>query len=200
MTRRLFIAAALLTAALALAAGAAAAGPVTLRENDGFAVKNSHMLCSVQISESLVPGKKVVACFVVTNPNAGPVPKTYGVLLGVNGEAVLAKAGKNGQITSVKKLGGKPGPSEGPLARKGKLFKVAVGSVLAVKNSAIRCGVTKQKFGTKKATTVGCFKVGANGKPRPNSFGIGLTDGGAFLVHFGADSKGTPVKIVQHGK
>ena len=196
--RRVFIAA-LLTAALGLSAAAWGAAPVTLRVNDEFAVKNSHMLCAVQISKSLVPGKKLVACF-VANPKSGPVPKTYAVALTVNGEAVLAKVGTSGQIRIVTKRGGRPGPSAGPLARKGELFKVALGAALAVKSSAIRCGIVKQNFGGKKATTVGCFKVGANGKPRPNSFGIGITDGGAFLVHFDADSKGSPVKIVQHGK
>jgi hypothetical protein len=158
------------------------------------------MLCAVQISKSLVPGKKLVACFVVANPNAGPAPKTYGVALTVNGEAVLAKVGPNGRLRIVKKLGGRPGPSAGPLQRTGELSKVGVGAVLAVKSSAIRCGVTTQKFGGKKAETVGCFKVGDNGKPRPNSYGIGITDGGAFIVHFDAKSKGSPVKVVQHGK
>jgi hypothetical protein len=70
-----------------------------------------------------------------------------------------------------------------------------------VKSSAIRCAVAKQSFGTKKkAIAVGCFKIGDNGKPRPNSYGFAITDGGALLVHFDAKSKGSPVEIVQHGK
>jgi hypothetical protein len=163
-------------------------------------VKKSHILCAVQISKSLVPGKKLVACFWVGSPKSGPAPKTYAVALAVNGEAVLAKVGAGGQIKIVKRLGGKPGPKQGPLARAGKLFTVGVGSSLAVKSSAIRCAVAKQGFGgKKKATAVGCFKIGDNGKPRPNSYGIGITDGGAFLVHFDARSKGSPVKLVQHG-
>jgi hypothetical protein len=190
-----------LAAALALPAAAGAASVVTLRVNDEFGVKKSHILCAVQISKSLLPGKKLVICFYVPkDPTKGPVPGTYAVALATNGEAVLAKVGASGQITIVKKLGGKPGPSQGPLERNGKLFKVAVGAALAVKSSAIRCGVTTQEFGGKKqAKTVGCFKVGTNGKPRPNSYGIGITDGGAFLVHFDAQSKGMPVKVVQHG-
>ena len=128
------------------------------------------------------------------------MPKTYAVGLAVNGEAVLAKVGSNHQITIVKKYGGKPGPPDGPVARTGELFKVDVGAALAVKNSAVRCAVTKQDFSGKKAKTVGCFKVGANGKPRPNSYGVGITDGGAFIVHFDAQSKGSPVKVVEHGK
>jgi hypothetical protein len=200
LRRRIVMGAALLTAALGLSAAAWGAAPVTLRVNDEFAVKKSHMLCAVEISKTLVPGKKLVACFVVANPTAGPAPKTYSVALAVNGEAVLAKVGAGGQITIVKKFGGRPGPSARPLGRKGELFKVGVGAALAVKSSAIRCGVTTQKFGGKKAKTVGCFKVGANGKPRPNSYGIGITDGGAFIVHFDANSKGSPVEVVQHGK
>jgi hypothetical protein len=163
-------------------------------------VKKSHILCAVQISKSLVPGKKLVACFWVGSPNSGPAPKTYGVALAVNGEAVLAKVGADGQIKIVKRVGGKPGPKQGPLARTGKLFAVGVGSALQVKGSAIRCAVAKQSFGTKKkVTAVGCFKVGDNGKPRPNSYGISITDGGALLVHFDARSKGSPVEVAQHG-
>jgi hypothetical protein len=195
-----FFAAALLTAALAWPAATGAANLVTLRVNDEFGVKKSHILCAAQISKSLVPGKKLVACFLVANPKVGPAPKSYAVALTVTGEAVLAKVGKNGQITIVTKLGGNPGPSAGPLNRTGKLYTVPLGTALALKNSAIRCAVAKQDFGGKKAATVGCFKVGANKKPRPNSYGIGITDGGAFILRFGADSKGTPVKVVQHGK
>lgn len=199
--RRVLIAAALLTAALAVPLRAGATGVTTLRVNDEFGVKKSNILCALQISKSLVPGKKVVVCFIVPkDPTKGPVPKSYAVGLAVNGEAVLARVGTNGQTTVVEKLGGRPGPPDGPVARSGTLYRVAVGAALAVKNSAVRCAVAKQSFAGKKATTVACFKVAANGKPRPNSYGIGITDGGAFLVHFDAKSKGSPVKIVQHGK
>jgi hypothetical protein len=199
--RRVLIAAALLTAALAVPLHAGAAGVTTLRVNDEFGVKHSHILCVAQISKSLVPGRKVVACFwVPKDPTKGPAPNTYAVALGVNGEAVLAKIGENGQAKIVLKKGGKPGPPDGQVSRTGKLYRVALGAALTVKNSAIRCGVTKQDFSGKKATTVGCFKVGANGKPRPNSYGVGITDGGAFIVHFDAKSKGAPVKVVEHGK
>jgi hypothetical protein len=61
------------------------------------------------------------------------------------------------------------------------------------------CGVSTEAFGGKKATTVACFKLNPARKPRANSYGIGITGGGAFLVHFDAKSKATPVKIVQHG-
>lgn len=199
--RRVFIAAALLTAALALPLHAGGANPVTLKVNDEFGIKKSNILCVVQISKSLVPGRKLVVCFIVPkDPTKGPVPKSYAVGLAVNGEAVLGKVGANGQVEVVKKLGGKAGAPDGPVSRTGTLYKVGVGAELGVKNSAIRCGVTKQSFGGKKAKTVGCFKVGGNGKPRPNSYGIGITDGGAFIVHFDSKSKGSPVKVVQHGK
>jgi hypothetical protein len=70
-------------------AGGGAAAPVTPRVNDEFAVKKSTILCAVHISKTLVPGKKLVACFVFADPMFGPVPKTYAVALTVNGEAVL---------------------------------------------------------------------------------------------------------------
>ena len=68
-----------------------------------------------------------------------------------------------------------------------------------MKGTAITCAVSKQKFGGTPATTVACFKVNPQKKPRANSYGIGITDGGAFLVHFDKKSKGSPVEVVQHG-
>ena len=47
---RVFIAAALLTAVLAVPLHAGAAGLTTLRVNDEFGVKKSNILCAVQIS------------------------------------------------------------------------------------------------------------------------------------------------------
>ena len=61
--RRTVIVVALLAAVLALPAGAGAGNTVTLRLGDGFAVKQSHILCAVQLSKTLVPGQKLVACY-----------------------------------------------------------------------------------------------------------------------------------------
>jgi hypothetical protein len=61
------------------------------------------------------------------------------------------------------------------------------------------CAVSKQAFGGKKTPTVACFRLNQTKKPRPSSFGIGITGGGAFLVHFDAKSKGQPVVVVRHG-
>jgi hypothetical protein len=195
--RRTLISAALAAALLVLAAGAGAGSIVTLRLGDEFAVRNTHLLCAVQISKTLIPGEKLLACFYATA--TGPVPKTYTVALAVNGEAALARIGADGKLQVVTTRGGTPGPRQGGTEPQGKLYKVGTGSALLVKGTAITCAVAKQKFAGKAATTVGCFKVGRNKKPRPGSFGIGITDGGAFIVHF-VKSKAVPVKVVQHGK
>jgi len=201
--RRIVIVAALaaglaLPVALALPALAGAGSSVTLRLNDGFAVRGTSILCAVQISKSLLPGAKLVACFIATRQ--GPVPKSYTVALAVNGEVALGRIGKGGKVTIVLKKGGGTAVKQTPSNTQGKLYNASVGSTFLVKGTAITCAVAKQAFAGKSATTVACFKVNAAKKPRPNSYGIGITDGGAFLVHFDAKSKGAPIKIVQHGK
>ncbi len=197
--RRTVIVVALLAAALALPAGAGAGDTFTLRLGDGFAVKQSHILCAVQLSKTLVPGQKLVACY-FWGPN-GPVPKTYTVGLAVNGEAAIGRVGTDGKLKVVATRGGTPtGPRKQGPERKGRLRQVGVGSALLVKGTAITCAVNKQKFGGKATETVACFKVNPKKKPRANSYGIGITDGGAFLVHFDKNSKGSPVEVVQHGK
>jgi hypothetical protein len=196
--RRTFVALALLAATLALPVGAGAASSITLRLGDGFAVKGSSVVCAVQLSATLVPGEKLVDCFIATG--TGPVPKTYTVALAVNGEVALGRVGAKGKVTIVMTRGGGPVQKQGGNGAPGKLYAAKVGSAFLVKGTAITCGVDKAKFGGKTAITVACFKVDPSKKPRPNSYGIGITDGGAFLVHFDAASKGAPIKVVQHGK
>jgi hypothetical protein len=196
MMRRLTILA-VLAAVLAVPASAAAAKPVTLRRNDGFVPKGTSIVCAVELSRTLIPGAKLLDCFIATRK--GAVPNTYTVALAVNGEAALGRVGANGKLTVVMKRGGGPFTRQSGNGNVGKVYRADVGSTYLVKGTAITCAVAKQKFGGKSATTVACFKLDAAGKPRPNSYGIGITDGGAFLVHFDAKSKGTPIKIVQHG-
>ena len=124
--RRTFIAAALLVAALVFSAGAGAVNSITLRLGDEFAVNNTHLLCAVQISKSLIPGEKLVACFYATAK--GPVPKTYTVALAVNGEAALGRIGSNGKLQVVMKRGGCPGPRQGGTERQGALHTVGTGN------------------------------------------------------------------------
>jgi hypothetical protein len=190
MPRKIMLA---VLAVLVLAAPAGAGSSITLRLDDEFGVKGTHILCTVQLSKAFVPGQKILACFYATPK--GPVPKTYAVALAVDGEVALARIGSNGapKVVMTRKLAvrGSTGP---------KLYAVGVGSALLVKGTAIVCAVGREKFGGKLTTTVGCFKVSPSKKPRPNSYGIGITDGGAFLVHFDAKSMGTPIRIVRHGK
>jgi len=198
--RRTFIVVALLTAALVLpAAGTGAAGKaITLRLGDGIAVKKTHILCAVQISHTLVPGQKLIACYFY-GPK-GPQPKTYAVGLAVNGVAALGRVGTDGKLQVVTTRGGGSAPSAGAKEREGQLHEVGLDTAVLVKGTAITCAVSTQKFGGQPARTVACFKVNPKKKPRANSWGVGITDGGAFIVHFDKHSKGAPVKLVQHGK
>jgi L-aminopeptidase/D-esterase-like protein len=196
--RRTFIVIAL-AAALALPAAAGAANTATLRLNDGFAVRGTSIVCAVQISKSLLPGAKLVDCFVATRK--GAVPKSYTVALAVNGEVALGRVGSGGKVTIVLKKGGTGTVAkQSPSNAQGRLYNASVGSTFLVKGTAITCGVSRQTFAGKSAITVACFKVNSSKKPRPGSYGIGITDGGAFVAHFDSKSKGSPVKIVQHGK
>jgi hypothetical protein len=198
LTRRFVILAAL-AAALALPVRAGADTAVTLKLKDGFVVKGTSIVCAVELSKTLLPGEKIVECFIATRQ--GPVPKTYSVVLAVNGEVVLGRvASKKGDLTIVMKRGGGPVKKQSDTTRQGRVYQAKVGSAFLVKGTAITCAVAKQKFGGKDATTIACFKVNRSKKPRPNTFGIGITDGGAFLVHFNAKSKGSPVKVVEHGR
>ena len=195
--RRLTILAALV-AMLAVPTAAGAQAPITLRLNDGFVPTGTSIVCAVQLSRTLVPGAKLLDCFIATRK--GAVRNTYTVALAVNGEVALGRVGGDGKVTVVMKRGGGPVTRQSGNGNAGRVYRAQVGSTFLVKGTAITCAVAKQKFGGKSATAVACFKLGATGKPRPNSYGIGITDGGAFVVHFDARSKGTPIKIVQHGK
>src|SRR5581483_11410671 len=183
-------------ALLAVPTGANAAAPITLRLNDGFVPQGTSIVCAVELSRTLVPGAKLLNCFIATR--TGAVPKTYTVALAVNGEVALGRVGAKGKVTVILKKGG-----VGPVVKQsangnyvGKVYRATLGSTFIVKGTAISCAVANQKFAGKAATVVACFKLGTNGKPRPNSYGIGITDGGAFIVHFDARSKATPIKIV----
>ena len=197
MMRRIFIAATLLAAALAVPVRAGATTAITLRLNDGFAVKGTSIVCAVQLSKTLIPGAKLLDCFIATRN--GPVPKTYTVAIAVNGEVVLGQVEKAAGVKVVMKRGGGPVVKQSGSSRKGRLYEAQIGTAVLVQGTAITCAVAKETFGGKTATAVACFKVGASKKPRPNSYGIGITDGGALLVHFDAKSKAVPIKIVQHG-
>ena len=197
MTRKLTLVAVVATAALlalAAAGGARSTKVTELKLHDEFAVKNTHLLCAVEISKTLIPGQKLVGCTFASSK--GPVPKTYAVALGVNGEVVLAKVKAGGTPSVVTRR--KPSVVRHDAAQ---LYVLSVGDGATVKGTAISCSINNEKVAKKTIVLVTCFKLDlASGKPRPNSYGIGITDGGAFLVHFDAKSKATPIKVVQHGK
>src|SRR5215831_3827201 len=137
------VAFALLAVALPDGAGAAAGKSITLRLGDGFYVKKTHILCAVQLSKTLVPGQKLIACY-FWGPN-GPAPKTYTVALALNGEAAIGRVGEDGKLNVVTTRGGTPtGPTKQGPERKGQLHQVGVGSALLVRGSAITCAVNTQ--------------------------------------------------------
>jgi hypothetical protein len=197
MTQRaLLVSVVAASAALVLAASGSpsSAKVVELQVNDGFTVKNTHVVCAVETSKVLIPGVKVVGCEFANRQ--GAVPKTYEAALGVDGQVALARvrAGSPPLVVDHRKpsvLG----------ARAPRLYYLVSGDSITVKGTAIICATAGKKSGTKNSIAVTCFKRDqSTGKARPNSYGIGITDGGAFIVHFDAKSKATPVKIVAHGK
>jgi len=183
---------------LAVATAASAAAPTVLSLNDGFVPKGTNIVCAVEISRTLLPGAKLLDCFIATS--RGAVPNTYTVALAVNGEVALGRVSAKGKLTVVMKRGG-----GGSFVRQrssgaaGKVYRADVGSTYVVKGTTIACAVIKQTVGGKSGTAVTCFKLAGSGKPAPDSYGIGITNGNAFLVHFDARSKATPIKIVAHG-
>lgn len=197
MIRRLSLLAAL-AAALAVPAATAAPAPILLNLDDGFVPKNTNIVCAVEVSKTLLPGAKLLDCFIATS--RGAVPNTYTVALAVNGEVALGKVDAKGKLTVVmKRGGGGPFVHQRPSGSAGKVYRAVVGSTYVVKGTPIACAVVKQTVGGTSGTAVTCFKLAGSGKPVPNSYGIGITNGNAFLVHFDAGSKATPIKIVAHG-
>jgi len=196
MRRAAFAFALAAAVALCAASGGSARSEKTiqLRLRDGFVVKNTHILCAVEISHTLLPGVKVTGCEFANSK--GAVPKTYEVVLGVNGAVAMARVGAGGALETVFKrapsvLGAAPP----------RLYEIASGDSITVKGTSITCVTSGKKSGAKNTIVVSCFKLNAaTGKARPNSYGFGITDGGAFVVHFDAKSKPTPIKLAQHGK
>lgn len=195
---RLPLALAVLAAVAAAAApngGAVATKTVTLKLGDEFVVKGTHILCTAQISRSLVRGRRLVGCaFASSN---GPVPKTYAVGIAVNGEVVLAKVKADGspEIVSRRK------PAVAGSAFAPRLYQLAPGDAVVLNESAIACATSRQQISAgKKTIVVSCFLLEAGkDKAKPNTYGIGITDGGAFVIHFDAKSKPTIVQSKKHG-
>lgn len=141
MTRRLWLPAALL-AVLAGQAAAAAPVPVLLRLNDGFVPKGTNIVCAVEVSRTLVPGAKLLDCFIATR--AGAVPNTYTVALAVNGEAALGRVDASGKVTVLMKRGGGPVARESGSRNAGRVYEAVLGSTFVVKGTSIACAVVKQ--------------------------------------------------------
>src|SRR5262249_20631507 len=81
------------------------------------------------------------------------------------------------------------------------LHIIGTGDAILVRGTTITCPVNRQTIDAHKFVVVSCFKFDPKtGKGKPNSYGVGITDGGAFVVHFDAKSKATPVKVVAHGR
>lgn len=193
--KRLLLALVAVIAVAAAAAATAEAKTVTLKLGDEFVVKGTHILCTAQISRSLVPGRRLVGCaFASSN---GPVAKTYAVGIAVNGEVVLAKVKADGspEIVSRRKLAVAGSES------KPKLYQLAPGDAVVLNQSSIACALNRQAIvAGKKTIVVSCFLFNVKKKKaEPNSYGVGITDGGAFVVHFDNSSKPTIVQSKKHG-
>jgi hypothetical protein len=193
MRRRVILttaAAAVVSAVMAATSGAVATKAVTLKLGDEFAVLKTHIICTAQISRTLVRGRKLIGCaFADRN---GPVPKTYAVGLAVNGEAVLARVKADGtpQVVTRRKLS---------IARReaAKLYKLSPGDTVIVSGTPLACSINTSKG---KPILVSCFLFDfKKNNARPNSYGIAITEGGAFLIRFDKNSKASIIKSAKHG-
>jgi hypothetical protein len=180
--------------AFAAAGGARSEKVVRIGLHDEFAVRNTHILCEVEVSHTLIPGQELVGCAFL-GPNQTPVPKTYAVALAVNGKVVLAKVQANGMPKVVYRRPAVVGHTDP------SLHILSAGDGVLVKGTSITCAVNKQNVGKTPFIVVSCFQIDLKtGKGKPNSYGVGITDGGAFVVRFDRKSKATPVKVVAHGR
>ncbi len=174
--------------ALAVPAAADTAGQVfKLKIGDGFTVSGTHIVCAAQVSKTLLPGKRLIGC--AFSNSKGPLVGTYTVALAADGEVVAARVKTDGSAGVVYRR--KPSVAGGPA----KLYTVKVNDVVLFTGTNITCSVNKSSGGT--ATS--CFPFSpAKGNALPNTYGVGITDKIAFVVHFDAKSKSTPVKVLQH--
>ena len=193
--KKLALLAALVAVAAVPTAGAVATKTVTLKLGDEFVVKGTHILCTAQISRSLVRGRRLVGCAFASRN--GPVPKTYAVGIAVSGEVVLAKVKADGSPAIVSRRK----PTVAGAAAAPRLYQLAPGDAVVLNQSAIACALSRQQItAAKKTIVVSCFLLdAAKGTAKPETYGIGITDGGAFVVHFDAKSKPTIVQSKKHG-
>lgn len=174
--------------AFAAPAGADTAGQIVkLKIGEGFAVAGTHIVCAAQVSKTVLPGKRLIGCAYSTSK--GPVVGTYAVALAVDGDVVVAKVKTDGSPGVVYRR--MPAVAGGPA----KVYSVKVNDAVFFTGTNITCWVSASSGGT--ATS--CFRsTAAKGNPLPNTYGVGITDKIAFVVHFDAKSKSTPVKVLQH--
>jgi hypothetical protein len=189
--------AALLAAA---AAGLVLAGPsgarpatkvVTLKLGDTFSVTGTHVVCTLQVSKALIPGQKLVGCGVADSK--GPVVGSYTVALGVNGEVVIARVKPNRKSTAVvyrRKLS-----VAGRTATRD--YQIGPASLAYFTGTNIVCAVDKSSAGV----AVSCFPFSsATANALPSTYGVGITNKLAYIVHFDAKSKAKAIKVLAHGR
>jgi hypothetical protein len=182
--------------ATAASADAVATKTITLKLGDEFVVKDTHIVCTAQISRTLVRGRRLIGCAFADSK--GPVVKTYAVGLSVNGEAVLAKVKPDGTPQVVTRR--KPAVARREAATQPRLYRLAPGDSVLVNDSALACAINKQTIAKRSTIVISCFLFDvAKRKARSNSYGFGITDGGAFLVHFDKNSVPTIVTSKKHG-
>lgn len=183
----------LLAFAFAAAGGARVEKVARLRLHDEFLVKGSHIVCAVGRSKVLIAGQELITCGFLNSK--GPVPTSYAVALAANGHVVLARVRANGTPAIVMR---RPSVVSQAAAR---YYTLTTGDEAVVAGTALRCSIGQESVGATSDSVVTCFEFDrAARKPRANSYGTGITDLGAFIVHFNSKSKPVPIKVVEHGR
>ena len=175
-------AAALLGLALAAGGGAKATRTVKLAVGDTFTSTKTHIVCSVRLGSTLLPGQKQLVCDYVDTRR--PLDNTYSVVVAANGEALIAKTRLLGAPTVV--IRRKPA-----LARhRAASYRLVKGDIVTVTGTRIECLIS--------GPAVVCFQFDAARRQAvPGSFGVDIGDDHAALFHLDAKGKIKVLKLLR---
>ncbi|HZR91854.1 MAG TPA: hypothetical protein VFA44_05520 [Gaiellaceae bacterium] len=173
-------------AAALVAAGTAAAAPkpVTVVTGDTFALAGTHVVCSVQVSRTALPGQTVVGCSLATGSRA--IAGSYAVAIGTRGDVAIARVRPDRSAKVIYRR--RPQVAR---AQAGRRYTVGVGTFVFVSGNDLTCSATRSAFGQ----TVSCFRFDLKlSAARARSYGVAISDRIAYVVRF--DAKGrNPVLV-----
>ncbi len=179
----------------AAAAGRAASARVTVLERyDEATIAGTSLMCATMWKPSgPIAG---VVCFRSGNPLIGKDfyhPRSYVVMLGVDGQAEMAKTNYQGIPNHNRVFAGPSSPEFRDIVfggERGKRVSLGAGDGIRIGRSPVFCFVRTIAIVVASERAVLCARYTASGSPRPKSLGVSISDRVAFVI--GLDASGNP--------